>query len=200
MLLTGEKTRQENRAAEAPPVKTSKGAARRLINWLVNIITALAVLLVGFAFFAPRFGINIHPVLSGSMEPALKVGGVVITKQIGLDQVKRGDIISYKIDAQRITHRVVEVSKSGGKVQFRTKGDANEEPDPYAVIPKTEKVPKVVGYVPYFGFLAGFMKDRTHFLLLTGIPAALLIALYGWDIWREARKTRRQPVNWKARI
>lgn len=198
--MTGKKTRQENRAAEAPPGKTSKGAAWRLINWLVNIITALAVLLVVFVFFAPRFGINIHPVLSGSMEPALKVGGVVITKQVTLDQVKRGDIISYKIGTQRITHRVIEISKSGGKVQFRTKGDANEEPDLYVMVPKTEKVPKVVGYVPYFGFLAGFMKGETHFLLLVGPLAVLLIALYGWDIWREARKTRRQPANWKARV
>ncbi|MGQ9511722.1 signal peptidase I [Thermodesulfitimonas sp.] len=192
--------RQGKVPAATPPAKTGKGAARRLLDWLINIFAVAAVLLVAFAFFAPRLGINIHPVLSGSMEPARKVGGVVITKQITLDQVKKGDIISYKIDAQRITHRVVAVNKAGGKVQFRTKGDANEEPDPYTVILKTEKVPKVVACVPYFGFLAGFMKDKTHFLLLIGSLAALLTALYARDIWREARKTRREPVNWKSRV
>lgn len=177
-----------------------KAAVKRILDWFFNVVVALAVLLVAFMFLAPRYGINMHPVLSGSMEPALGVGGVVITRLIRVDEVKKGDVISYKIDAQRITHRVIEVSKAAGKVQFQTKGDANEEPDPYAVIPKTEKVPKVVLYIPYFGFLAGFLKHKTNFFLLIGIPAALLVALYLWDIWREARKTRREPVNWKSRV
>jgi signal peptidase len=177
-----------------------KTAVKRILDWLFNIIVALAVLLVAFMFLAPRYGINMHPVLSGSMEPALRVGGVVITRLIKVGEVKKGDIVSYKIDEQRITHRVIAVEKAGGKVQFQTKGDANEEPDPYAVIPKGEKVPKVVLYIPYFGFLAGFLKQKTNFFLLVGIPAVCLVALYLWDIWREMRKTRRTPVNWKSRV
>jgi signal peptidase len=178
-----------------------KTAAKKILDWLFNIIVALAVLLVAFMFLAPRYGINMHPVLSGSMEPALKVGGVVVTRLIRVDEVKKGDVISYKIGEQRITHRVIEVNKQAdGKINFQTKGDANEEPDPYAVVPKTEKVPKVVLYIPYFGFLAGFLKHKTNFFLLVGIPSALLVALYIWDIWREARKTRRAPVNWKSRV
>jgi signal peptidase len=182
------------------PDKRKKSVVKKILDWLVNIIVALAVGLVAFMFLAPRYGINMHPVLSGSMEPALGVGGVVITQLIKLDEVKKGDIISYKIDEQRITHRVIDVGKAGGKVQFQTKGDANEEPDPYAVIPKGEKVPKVVYFVPYFGFLAGLMKNKLNFFLLVGIPAVCLVALYLWDIWREARKTRREPVNWKSQV
>lgn len=177
-----------------------KTALKKTLDWFFNIIVALAVGLVAFMFLAPRYGINMHPVLSGSMEPALKVGGVVVTRLVSVDEVRRGDVISYKIDEQRITHRVIEVNKTDGMVCFRTKGDANEEPDPYAVIPKTEKVPKVVAYVPYFGFLAGFMKDRMHFIALVGTLAALLVALYGWDLWQEVRKRRREPVNWKSRV
>lgn len=177
------------------PDKRKKSVVKKVLDWAVNVIVALAVLLVVFMFFAPRLGINMHPVLSGSMEPALKVGGVVVTKLITLEEVKRGDVISYKIGEQRITHRVVEVGQEGGKIHFQTKGDANEEPDPYAVIPKGKKVPKVVFFVPYFGFLAGFMKNKLNFFLLVGIPAALLTALYVADIWREARKTRRKPVT-----
>lgn len=177
-----------------------KAAVKKVLEWVVNVVVALAVLLVVFMLFAPRLGYNMHPVLSGSMQPALKVGGVVLTRLIKVDEVKKGDVISFKIDEQRITHRVIEVNKADGKIHFQTKGDANEEPDPYAVIPKTEKVPKVVLYVPYFGFLAGLLKHKTNFFLLIGIPAVLLIALYVRDIWREARKPRREPVNWKSRV
>ncbi|MDI6631482.1 MAG: signal peptidase I [Bacillota bacterium] len=182
------------------PEERKKTVVRKILDWLMNVIVVIAVLLVACVFLAPRYGINMHPVLSGSMEPALKVGGVVITRLIKVGEVKKGDVISYKIDEQRITHRVIEVNKADGKINFQTKGDANEEPDPYAVIPKTEKVPKVVLYIPYFGFLAGFLKHKTNFFLLIGIPAACLVALYLWDIWREARKTRREPVNWKSRV
>ena len=180
---------------------SKRTALKKILDGLVNIIVALAVLLVAFMFLAPRYGINMHPVLSGSMQPALRVGGVVVTRLISVNEVKKGDIVSYKIGEQRITHRVVEVNKgTDGKIHFQTKGDANEKPDPYAVIPKTEKVPKVVLFIPYFGFLAGFLKHKTNFFLLIGIPAVMLVALYLWDIWREARKARREPVNWKSRV
>jgi signal peptidase len=180
---------------------TQKRAAQKILAWFMNVIVALAVLLVVLMFLAPRYGISMNPVLSGSMEPALKVGGVVVTRLITLGEVERGDIISYKIGEQRITHRVVEVGQEGGKIHFQTKGDANEEPDPYAVIPKGEQVPKVVFFVPYFGFLADFMKQKANFFLLIGIPAVLLIALYMRDIWREARKACQKPVpDSKARV
>lgn len=180
---------------------TKKTALKKVVDWIINIIVALAVLLVAAMFLAPRYGISMNPVLSGSMEPALKVGGVVVTRLISLGDVKKGDVISYKVEERRITHRVVDITRKGGKVQFQTKGDANEEPDPYAVIPKGEKVPKVVYFVPYFGFLAGLMKNKLNFFLLIGIPAVLLMALYLADIWREARKARQKPVpDWKARV
>jgi len=188
-------------AEEKAPKKKGRKTAKKMLDWFVNVIVALAVLLVAWIFLMPRFGYNMHPVLSGSMEPALGVGGLVVTQLIKVDEVKKGDVISYKIDAQRITHRVIEASKADGKVQFQTKGDANEEADPYAVIPKGEKVPKVVLYIPYFGFLGAFLKQKTNFFLLIGVPTALLLGLYLRDIWREVRKARKRPApDWKSRI
>lgn len=192
--------RHRNFKQVRPPVGKVVKILRRFLSILSTVAVVAALLLAVGVFLAPCYGINMHPILSGSMEPELKVGGMAITKLIDVDQVKEGDIISFKINNLRITHRVIEVSKSGGKPVFRTKGDANEEPDPYAIIPKTDKVPKVIAHIPYFGYISGFMKVRSHFLVVVGGLSALLIAMYVWDLWRELRRMRREPVDWKSKV
>lgn len=159
---------------------------------MLNLIVAAAAVMVVITLVAPRLGYHIHPVLSGSMEPALKVGGVILTDVVPLEQVTKGDIITYRHEDQRITHRVTSVETKDGKIVFQTKGDANESADPYAVSMKGEEVPKVIYYVPFFGFLAAFMNNKVNFLLTIGVTSAILLALYFRDIWREVRGRRRQ--------
>ena len=53
---------------------------KKIAEWFGIVILVIAILLVGFTFIGPRFGWETHPVLSGSMEPALKVGGIIVTK------------------------------------------------------------------------------------------------------------------------
>ena len=69
-------------------------------------IILIVMALTAFLLFAltRRFSVNV--VLSGSMEPALKTGGIVIS-----DTKKRkpdtGDIITYQLGDMSITHRVI---------------------------------------------------------------------------------------------
>lgn len=174
-----------------------KKAVKVLLEWIGNLVIAGAALLVVFMLVSPRLGLGVHPVLSGSMEPALKVGGVIVTKQVSLKDVKKGDVISYRREGMPITHRVIDITSQDGKISFQTKGDANEDPDPYTVIPKGERVAKTILFLPYFGFLAGLMKNKMNFLFLVGIPAVLLIAWYILDIFREAKNQRKKdrPVQ-----
>lgn len=58
-------------------------------------------------------------VASGSMEPTLNVGDVMISKKA--DKYKVGDIITYKLNKNYITHRIVEINKN----EIITKGDSN---------------------------------------------------------------------------
>ncbi|MGB9793121.1 MAG: signal peptidase I [Thermacetogeniaceae bacterium] len=168
-----------------------KSIAKAVMEWLGNIAIGVVAVLVVFMLISPRLGFGVHPVLSGSMEPTLKVGGVIVTRQVSLKEVREGDIISYKRNGVPITHRVIDIKEQGGKVVFRTKGDANEDPDPYTVVPKGERIAKTVLFIPYFGFLAGLMRKRMNFLLLVGAPAVLLIAWYIADAFREASREQK---------
>ena len=148
------------------------------------MLAIVVVLLVGFMFIGPIFGWETHPVLSGSMEPALKVGGVIVTKPMKLEEVKIGDIITFQTGEQTVTHRVVNIIEIDEKPWFQTKGDANEEPDSNLVSSEGEEIRKVAFHILYIGFAAQFMKNKWVFLFFVGVPALILIGIFGRDFWK----------------
>lgn len=82
------------------------------------------------------FGYSVCYVLTGSMEPRLKIGEVVLIKEATSDNdVAVGDIITYKssvgiFSGKYITHRVVGKEMLGdGSFHYTTKGDANAAVD-----------------------------------------------------------------------
>ena len=173
---------------------------KKIAEWFGIVILVIAILLVGFTFIGPRFGWETHPVLSGSMEPALKVGGIIVTKPERLENIQVGDIITFQAElGPKVTHRVVNIVEIEGKLHFQTKGDANEEPDPNFVSSKGDKMRKVVFHLPYLGFVAQFMKSKLAFLVFVGIPAIILIVWFGKDTWQgikeEKEKRRLKATN-----
>jgi len=66
-------------------------------------------------------------VVSGSMEPTLNIGELVVIRKINPDLIKVGDIVVYHdpYNNLRVVHRVVEIEHIGGKRYFITKGDNN---------------------------------------------------------------------------
>jgi signal peptidase len=152
-----------------------------------NLGTAVLVVLIvaaALTFLAPRFGWRVDAVFSGSMEPEIKVGSVVVTRPVESETIKLGDIITFDSPTAEIptTHRVVFVEE-GSELCFQTKGDANEESDPFTV-PARDVVGKVCFHVPYFGYLSQFVKTPLGFILLLCVPAVIAIVM-------EARNVRR---------
>ena len=120
------------------------------------------MLLVLLPLVLPRFGWQADPVYSGSMEPALPVGALAVTQQVdpNEDTIANGDILVYRSpmnESKLVSHRVVEIEYVGLQPNFRTKGDANEDPDPYLVYPSyVEGVMKF--HVPYLGYFFNFAQ------------------------------------------
>jgi signal peptidase I len=146
---------------------------------LILLMTA-AVL----SFLAPRFGWGVDAVLSGSMEPQLKVGGLVITRPVESKDIEVGDTITFycPLNKGMTSHRVIAV-ESGTLSYFRTKGDANEDPDPF-IVPVQNVAGKVCFHIPYLGFVIQFLKTPLGMLLTLGIPGLIIIALEIINIWR----------------
>ena len=122
---------------------------------LLAAIAGVFLLLAAFK----RFSVNV--VLSGSMEPALKTGGIIFT-----DTKKTmpgiGDIITYRMDDMLVTHRVTDKRDSA----YITRGDANEGEDAAPVM-QEQIVGTVVFFIPVLGYVAAFLKSKPVFGLIS---------------------------------
>jgi signal peptidase len=111
------------------------------------------------------------------MAPAIKAGSLVLTRE--QEEYGEGDIITFyqtKEREQTTTHRVHSVLRDDdiGKVEYETKGDANDTPD-RGVVAANNVVGKVVFKLPYLGYPISFAKTGVGFVALVIVPAALII-------------------------
>lgn len=166
----------------------------------IAIYALIATFLVIFlVFYRPvaLWGDTLYePVYTGSMEPAIPVGSIVVIKPVNPETLKVGDIICFKIEAESpttVTHRIINITNDG----FITQGDANEDPDPWTV-KKQNVVGKVIAIIPYFGYLGHFVRTPIGFALLIIVPATLLIILEINNImktYKEGKISPHKPKN-----
>ncbi len=76
-------------------------------------------------------GYQFKSVLSGSMEPTFLTGSIIaIEPTKDGSKYQKGDVITFKEkDEKIITHRIIGVKDTNGKVMYETKGDNNNGPD-----------------------------------------------------------------------
>jgi|APFre7841882724_1041349.scaffolds.fasta_scaffold08275_3 signal peptidase len=156
-----------------------KKIAEYLMTGIVIVLLLAAVLI----FFAPRFGWQVDTVLSGSMEPAIPTGSILVSRTVASDSINVGDIITFSGSGRDrfITHRVTAIDRTNGIV-FTTKGDANNAEDPYPV-PAENVVGKVLVHIPFLGFILSFVKTPLGILLMLVIPGLLIIGLELREFW-----------------
>jgi len=161
-------------------VKKKKG------NIFFNLITIFLVLIIGvlsFIYFIDQknmdkpfsfLGYQPMIVLSGSMEPALKTGDIVVVKKITPELIKEGDVITFQVaEDVIITHRVKKVVTTVGGVSFKTKGDANRIEDG-SMISEQQLLGRVVFRIPYGGHMVSFVRSKWGFVLLIVVPVIIL--------------------------
>jgi len=164
----------------------------RVAGWAVaGFAIALAVSLV-VAHLSGRQGLT---VMSGSMEPAISTGDVVVAKPMSPMDAKVGDVVTYKephAPGRLITHRVKRMEAQADKVRFTTQGDANDTSERWQVA-TTGKISRVTHRIPKLGYGLGFLRDPAKRLWLLGIPALLLGLFELVRIWRPERPASESP-------
>lgn len=140
--------------------------------------TLQAVLWIALVGFLVLLGLSrITPlevlvVRSGSMEPAMPTGGVVI-----VDRSARapgvGEVASFREpDGSVVTHRIVAIDG----LRYVTKGDANEANDPIHR-PRTAVYGTVLVALPFLGYAVHLLQQPIAFLvLLLGTGGFLIVA------------------------
>ena len=149
--------------------KTALG--RRLLLVFLGVLLGVSVYLANARSLARNqlpmpFGTGIAVVLSGSMEPTLKVGDLIAVRQA--DQYQKGDIIVYKSTHELIVHRVIETDGQ----TFITQGDANNSKD--APIDLEAVQGKVVCRIPAAGYLINYLRTPVGIFLILILAIALI--------------------------
>ncbi len=172
---------------------------KKFISTVVHTLLVLAlvgVAAVSAASLLPIPGaIEIKIVQSGSMEPAIHTGGVVVIQPTSAYAV--GDVVTFGKDSKAqvpTTHRIVSERQEEDTTYFTTKGDANEEADANEVA-HSEVIGRVLFTVPYVGYLIDFSRKPLGFIMLIVIPASLIILHELWGIFAELRKPKIKEHN-----
>lgn len=164
----------------------------KILSTTLQTVIMVCLLALGGVFVSSMLpipgGLQSKIVQSGSMEPHIPTGSLVVIKPAQSYAV--GDVITFnKQGPVPTTHRIAGIEGSGEDTRFVTRGDANEEADP-GVVPQARVLGKVVLSLPYVGYILHAARQPMGFALLIALPAFLVIVEEVASLWGVVRARR----------
>lgn len=164
------------------------------LYWLTILVLFFVITATTLTVFTAPGGFRLFIVQSGSMEPVLQAGSVVLIKP--QKEYHPGEIVTFSPAPgslkNTVTHRITALEWQGLEKVFITQGDANQAPDQQKVS-LNSILGKVVFALPYIGSLVAFAKTRLGFLLFILLPGLIVIFAEILNIRKEILKIIRQP-------
>lgn len=148
---------------------------KKIANILSTLLIALLVIALAAVLISKLvFGVEMKAVLTGSMEPELSVGSLLIIKPAEYEKIEVGDDITYVRDKNLtlVTHRVIKKDDETQKIT--TQGIANNSPDNPTSFENV--VGKVVFHIPFVGYFV-IWTSTVKGKIICGIIIAALVAL-----------------------
>lgn len=125
------------------------------------------------------FGFRIYRVISGSMQPALQIGDVIIVKKS--NNYSERDIITYSNGLTTITHRIIAINND----EVITKGDANEVDD--KPINKEQIVGKFFFRISNFSLFSIILSKNVIYLIMIFLLVLIFLLVIGDRIIKNLR-------------
>lgn len=169
-----------------------------IIRYLVLIILAVMIGVNVFALNAAKltgnavpmpFGYGASAVLSGSMEPAISVGDLLLIREE--TNYKVGDIVVYQSGTTPIVHRIVSISDE----TVTTRGDANNAND--APFPITAIKGKVIAVIPVAGYVVWALKTPVAVIIM--LTAAVLLVEWSFRIGKADKEAEKERLKAEIR-
>ncbi|OPF50646.1 signal peptidase I [Clostridium baratii] len=139
---------------------------KNIISYIVIAVVFIFMVISILSNFG-LFGYKFYDVLTGSMSPTINPGSLIIVKEIDDNEIKKGDVITFKgsSTSNLTTHRVVEVIEKNNNIKFQTKGDGNDVLDPM-LIDGNLLVGKVILDIPYMGKVMSFINQYRAIIVI----------------------------------
>lgn len=156
------------------------------LTWMVGAFAA-CILVAAVAPMA--IGMHTYTVRSGSMDPAIATGDVIVTRTISPQDAEVGDVVTFKDpegSGSLITHRVRAIRRQGDDTAVVTRGDANNSFERWSV-PSDGSIGSVSYRIPMLGRALAPLNSMPGKIGLIVIPALLLCAFGLIRIWAPER-------------
>jgi len=150
---------------------------------------------------APLYGAYV--IVSGSMEPTIKIRDAIIIKRYDDQELKVGDIITYRSEDPyfygiMITHRIIDVTYDNGEKVYVTKGDHNNTRDRLPV--KSNQIyGKVIMMIPKIGYIQTFLATSYGWIIAVVVPCFAIIVTdvikLVKNISKDSRNKKRKERN-----
>ncbi len=174
---------------------------KRVLSTAVNVISTLIIIVAVVMLITvimtrssgvPNFmGYSVFRVMTGSMEPTLKINTLIVVKRTDISEIKMGDIITFysedpALKGQINTHRVVRAETEDGEKVLYTRGDANLIDDKY---PTRQK--DLIGRMVFSSFLLGTIvrlaANPVVFIPVIIVPLVVMLVI---NIMRSVKITK----------
>jgi signal peptidase I len=170
------------------------------LSWLFarSAAAGAIVALVLAAAVPVVFGGRTFTVMSGSMEPNVSTGDMVLTVPIAPGEAASGDIVTFTDPSpsghgRLLTHRVARSARRGETYSFVTKGDANTNVERWTV-PADGRIGRVVMRIPKLGYAMAISRKPAARVALVALPALLLAGFALAAIWRKEEEDAPAPA------
>lgn len=141
------------------PVTTSR---KNFAGKIVVIVDVLMFMLVTVFFLSFILGFRAVAVASNSMRPGLNRGDLVFVNTLDRD-IRVNDTIIFIVGKNMIVHRVIDVYTRKGNTYYLTRGDANEDIDPWVLTDKNI-IGKCIFSIPYIGYPSLYFPNYSAIL------------------------------------
>ena len=183
----------QNKETNEKSKKILKASMRTVLLVLVAIIVGINFYTINASKIAGNsvpmpFGVGSAVVLSGSMEPEISVGDLlIVSKQ---ESYEVGDVVVFQDGKLAVTHRIVSISEN----EVITRGDANNTDDDPITLDDIKG--EVVCVIPCVGRLVNMIKTPLGTLVII----ALAVFLLERSFRAEKEKDKKQLDDIKAEI
>jgi signal peptidase len=179
------------RLAPGPRANLQRG-----LTWAGRTLIAGVLLVVALTLGPFALGDLPIIIISGSMEPFIHTGSVVVAERVPSADLRLGDVIAYLPSANAAiprVHRIVSLRDQDGTRYYTTRGDANPSNDANEV-PLGATAWRYWYSVPGIGYIVIFAATPNGKLALIGLPLLGLVGLSVVDWlkhWYRPLPTRR---------
>lgn len=177
----------------------NKKMAKKAVKYIVLvtlIILFIINLILSFEENTHIFGIYMFNIVSESMEPTFYKDDLVIVKKCKMQELQKGDIITFKQDDRTISHRMIAITQEDGEFKFITKGDNNDILDKEKVEMK-DVYGKVLFSVKKIGKFIHYIQNARGLINIVIFIIIIYVLISLRDNQKNSRKIKRKKYEIK---